>query len=229
MFSKLFSRRSAVVRARVEPEPSLALPPDVLELQARRATLSSPEHRINVYSAAECQSYTQALRSFDDGRILGLVALGNAGDSNPYCLVTRGVAAGMVLHYFHDDQPLVEFAGLPAFEGFLLDLRAGTDTPREPPVHPRQAELAAAIEELRRYEDEGASSFMLVYLPLLAGDHRRLLHALCEHESVHVRQALVEVIVRGRVTGSSDLLQILVADGDGQVRSAARRALGLSR
>ena len=234
MFGKLLSRWSGASRAQIAVEPPVDLPPEVLDLQSRRAELNSQEHLIQVYSAAECQSYTRALRTFDDGRLFGLVALGNANDSNPYCLITRGVAAGMVMHFFHDDQPMIEFDGLPAFERFLRDLRAGAARggaagERDVPVHPRQAELSAAIEHLRGYEDDGAASIMLVYLPMLAGDHRRLLHALCEHESVFVRQAVIEAIVRGRVTGSSDLLQILVVDVDALVRNAARRALGLSR
>jgi hypothetical protein len=234
MFGKLLSRWSGAPKAQTAVEPAIDLPPEVLDLQSRRAELSSQEHRVQVYSTAESQSYTRALRTFDDGRLFGLVALGNANDSNPYCLITRGVAAGMVMHFFHDDQPMIEFDGLPAFERFLRDLRSGvsqggTADERQIPVHPRQAELAAAIEDLRGYEDDGAASIMLVYLPMLAGDHWRLLHALCEHESVFVRQAVIELIARGRVTGSGDLLQILVADVDALVRNAARRALGLSR
>lgn len=229
MFGKLLSRWSGASKAQVAVEPAIDLPPEVLDLQSRRAELSSQAHRVQVYSAAESQSYTRALRTFDDGRLFGLVALGNANDSNPYCLITRGVAAGMVMHFFHDDQPMIEFDGLPAFERFLRDLRNGAPGERQVPVHPRQAELSAAIEDLRRYEDDGAASIMLVYLPMLAGDHWRLLHALCEHESVFVRQAVIELIARGRVTGSGDLLQILVADVDALVRNAARRALGVSR
>ena len=234
MFEKLFSRKSVAVQRSVGSDPPISLPPDVRELQSRCDELNSSEQQIHINTAAECISYTEALRSIGVGRRLGLIALDNANDSNPYCLITLGVAAGMVVHFFHDDEPMVEFDGLPAFERFLLDLRAGAakrwwETERDVPVHPRQAELAAAIEDVHSSEDEDIERCTVMYMAMLGGEHRRLLQALSIHSSMYVREAVAETIARGRVTGVADLLPTLAQDSKFQVRAAARRALGLPR
>jgi hypothetical protein len=136
----------------------------------------------------------------------------------------------MVLHVFHDDAPRLEFESLDAFVRHLQQLRASNcplwNGDPVAPVHPEQTSLAAVIDELGLAdEDETAIGCVLLYLPLLAGDHGQLLQGMSQHPDLYVREALADVIAMGRLSGSIDVLRVLAEDPEHQVRNAALRAL----
>ena len=213
-----------------EVAPTIVLPDDVRALLTRRDELNCVGLGIDLRSAESSVEYTEAL--WNDPLLcrLGFITLDEGNDSNPYGLLTRGVSAGMVLHVFHDDTPKVEFESLDAFVRHLQQLRASNKPlwSEDPviPVHREQACLAAVIEELGLAEDdETAIGCVLLYLPLLAGDHGRLLQKLSAHPDLYFREALAEVIAMGRLSGSVDVLRVLAEDPERQVRNAALRAL----
>ena len=205
------------------------LPSEVLAFLSRRSDLNSPELMINVLDVDTSAEMTSAMRSIGVGRHLGLVVLVDANDSNPYCYITGGVAAGMVVHFNHDPEPRIEFESLHSFEAFLLGLRSRGQELGEvevaSPSHPSQVALAVVLSELARAtEDVNAESLICLYLPLLRGEHAKVLEILATHESFFVREAVAEAIRSALLPESGAVLRALAADSHPQVRSAAVRA-----
>lgn len=205
------------------------LPAEVLRLLRLRDELNAPDLMINVLDEDACVRWSQDLQSTSVGRRLALYALDDANDSNPYCYIGAGVAAGMVVHFNHDPEPRIEFDSMAAFEAFLRSLRdngeeLGTIDVASP-AHPDQTALAAALRELMRDDDADDAEFLLcLYLPLLRGEHSTLLADLGVYDNFFVREALADVIGTGSLPGSDALLQALAADAHPQVRNAAQRA-----
>ena len=178
------------------PEPSL--PSDVVALLRRRDEINDADLRIHLLDEQRSLARLSDISIW--GR-LGLVTLDDAEDSNPYVLITRGVCAGMVAHFFHDPEPQVEFATLYGFEAFLLDLRRrrmpldGED--RFATAHPDQAALAGALRELACADDDDDASWLIcLYAPLLRRNPGGALNVLATHDDFGIREAAAAALAR---------------------------------
>lgn len=206
------------------------LPDEVLRFLSLRDELNTPHLSINVLDEQASAKRSSALQGISVCRRLRLFALDDAEDSNPYCYIGAGVAAGMVVHFNHDPEPRIEFETLDDFEHFLRQLRSSDqplndgDVDMPSPAHPNQIALAAVLSELSRGEDDDSEFLICLYLPLLRGEHRALLRELATHTSFFVREVLAEVIGTARLPGAQALLRALANDPDPQVRDAAHRA-----
>lgn len=172
---------------------------------------------------------TESMQAISVGKRLGLIVLDDANDSNPYCLITVGVAAGMVVHFNHDPEPKIEFESFQDFEGFIRELHERHQELGEvepaPPAHPNQVALAAVLAELGRAAEDPDSEFLIcLYLPLLRGNHSRLLQELNSNESFFVREAIADSIGAGHLQNAGEIARILASDSHPQVRDAALRA-----
>jgi hypothetical protein len=213
------------------PLSPITVPPEVREFLGRRLDLNAASLQINVLDEQGCAEYSAALRATSVGACLGLVALDNAEYSNPYCLITKGVASGMVIHFSHDPEPRIAFSSLSAFASFLADLgRKGSPlwlAEPQPVAHSNQNELSKAIEELLDHPDADASEDLFcLYLPLLRGDHANLLSRVAKVDSFFVREAVACSIGRTGLLNCMGVLGELAQDSHPQVRNAAQSALG---
>ncbi len=207
--------------------PERPLPTEVLSLLRRRDAINDAE--LGIHLLDEHQALARLDASSVWGR-LGLVTLDDAEDSNPYVLITRGICAGMVAHFFHDPEPQVEFVNLQEFEDFLHDLRRRrvplNREDRSPTVHPDQMALSGALIELAcADEDSDASWLICFYASLLRSDHRHVLKTLATHDDFFVREAAAEALGRIDTPEAPDLLKRLADDGHPQVASEARRSI----
>jgi hypothetical protein len=205
------------------------LPVEVSEFLAQREDLNDANLMINVLSEELSAEQTAALRQIPIANLLGLVVLDNANDSNPYCYISHGVAAGMVAHFNHDREPRIEFACLREFEAFLRKLRAtggelGESVPPSP-FHPDQTALSTELKRLCEEENQPDAEFLLcLYIPLLHGEHGSLLLQLSRHSDFFVREAIAEAIAGNALHNTAPALRVLVEDPHPQVRAAAKRA-----
>lgn len=209
-------------------------PSEVLQLLSRRGELNSTALGINLLAESASAEKTSVMHGISLVKRLGLVVLDDADDSNPYCFITGGVAAGMVVHFNHDPEPRIEFGTVLAFENFLRQLHAQEqslgDVEPTSPAHPDQVALAAVLRELARAtEDVDAESLICLYLPLLRGEHRPTLEALAAHPDFLVREALADAIGNAALPDSTEVLRALSTDPHSQVRQAALRASAVLR
>lgn len=230
MFGIFKKKREAAPPTQVRPTVrSAPLPEEVLTFLRKREDFNESMLRINVLDEQECTVATDQLQGISTAERLGLIVLDDANDSNPYCYITRGIAAGMVVHFNHDPEPTIEFASLSEFEHFLRGLKLehkelGEDL-LQAPAHPKQEALAQAILELALLEDDEDAEFLIcLYLPLLRGRHPNVLEEIATHPSFLVREALANACGGARLPGSEIILQKLMADAHIQVRNAAGRA-----
>ncbi len=207
--------------------PASSLPADVLALLQRRDDFN--DAKLSIHLLDEHRSLARIDTSGVWGR-LGLVTLDDAEDSNPYVLITRGVCAGMVAHFFHDPEPQVEFATLQAFEEFLHDLRRRrmplNEEGRSPVAHPDQAALAGALLELACADDDRDAGWLICfYAGLLRQDHLGLLEVLATHDDFLVRGAAANALGRVDTPDAPSLLKRLAADRYPQVAAEADRVV----
>jgi len=205
------------------------IPPEAVDFLREAARLNDSKLGIHVLDAAASSRQTEQMRGISVCDRLGLVVLDDANDSNPYCYITKGATAGIVVHFSHDPEPRIKFVSLEAFRAFLASLR---DTRQElwsveipSPAHPQQGLLAAHLGDLAAQALDDAAEFLIcLYLPLVRGDASSVLARFLASESFFVREAVAEVIGTARLSDSRDLLKELREDKHPQVRKAAERA-----
>lgn len=199
----------------------------LLEVEALRA----PELHINPLSPEEAAQQSDDMTETSIfGELLGLVVLDDAGDSNPYCYISRGPGAGMVLHHEHDGTIGIRFPDLASFgEELRSAVARGDDIHdlRHPPRlrHPDQAALRAELRARLTGGDDDAEPFARVFLPLLDPADVETLELATAADDFAIRESAAEVMARHPLPEHVALATRLALDGYAQVRTPARRAL----
>ena len=164
---------------------------------------------------------------------LGLIVLDDADDSNPYALIMRGPASGMVVHFSHDPEPALAF---PDLATFLNALSAAVRDDRNidhlerhrfSPL-PNQPALRSTLQGLLESDDEDAPLLVAILFPLLDPDERdtvRLAGSALLLSHAGGRRALRRGPSRGALPRDSPVR--LSEDSYTQVADPARRALQL--
>ena len=151
---------------------------------------------ISPLDVERCGTYSAQIRSFDPAfEALGLIALDDSNNSNPYRYITAGPATGMVLLVRHDDAPEIRYASLERFMDALA--RAKQDQRRFEfedfePVQPLadQEGLQAFLLSLADRDDELAEGLLGVLVPLLLPEASRIYERLSTHPSLWVRESV---------------------------------------
>jgi hypothetical protein len=179
---------------------------------------------------AAARATDELRRAYPLAKELGLVVLNDSGDSDVYCYVTRGPAAGAVLLVPHDDGLSFAFSSLTALDAALraaaaagtaiYELAPGTPAPAADQAGVREAVRAALADD---GEDE--ANFLGVYLPLLAPDDVETLRLAVESRDFLVREVAAGFMAAAPRAAQVPLLEALCRDTYGQVWRPARRAL----
>jgi len=208
-----------------------SIPSEVADFLSEAQHLNNEPLGINILTAEKSRAYSEALRQFTATAELGLVTLDDANDSNPYCYISNGPLAGMVLHYTHDDSPQIAFANLQAFRAALEGIRAQNvaiwDLPEATPkpTSPISGLAAAAVELLTHPDADHAEWLLCLYLPLLPLQTEELLEALSRHDSFFVREALALEIAKRPASNMLGAAERLANDPHPQVARPGERAL----
>jgi hypothetical protein len=211
-----------------QADPHRDAPPEVIDLLNDCASLSDEDLRINVLSVAKSRQYSAALQASAGGDLLGLVALIDANDSNPYCYISRGPAKGTVIHYTHDGDPAIHCADLSGFRRALQAARDGGLDIDELPRHPLPragSDFIDAIAELAALDDDSSGFLLCLFTPLLPPDHVSTLDVLSRNTSFFVREALACFIAAHPLPSHHEIAARLAADPHPQVARPGRHAL----
>jgi hypothetical protein len=194
-------------------------------------SLRTPELSINPLSPEQAaQRSAQLATTSLFGELLGLIVLDDAGDSNPYCYISRGLGVGMVLHHEHDGTVAIRFPDLASFgESLRNAVVLGHDIGelRGPPLppHPDQVALRAELRARLTGDDPDAELFARVFLPLLdPADLETLELAAAAHDFL-IRESAAEAMARHPLPVHLPLATRLAADSYPQVQTPARRVL----
>ena len=180
---------------------------------------------LDVGSAVFC---SEALADLDYGAALGLIALDDANDSNPYCYVTKGPCAGLVFHLRHDGDPCFVFSSLDTFKDALRGLIANrkciddiVPESRFPSVD--QGQLQAFLRSA--VKDEVVVEVICAYLPVLQEPLAELLANLADIDDFYLREALAEYIVARPQSEYLAVAEALAGDSHPQVARPGANAL----
>ncbi len=213
----------------------VTMPAEVLDFFERTQSLNDPDLGIHILDAQKSLTYSQAFKNFSPTAELELVALDDADDSNPHCYIGNGPAAGMVLHYRHDDAPEIRYSSLDVFRSVLEHLvETGTalweiaEETRKP-IDPIPG-LASTMRDLLTHCDADHAEWLLcLYLPHTPLEESGLADQLASHASYFVREALAGAIAEHAHPQLLDAAQKLSADKNPQVARPGKKALGAVR
>ena len=210
----------------------LELPKDVVEFLSAAASVRTPALRINPLSLQQCIAASTRFREIPVAAELGLVVLDDADDSNPYCLITRGPASGMVVHFSHDSEPTLAFPDLAAF---LHSLRAAVrdnrsidhlERHRFSPL-PDQPALRSTLHALLESDDDDAPLVLAILFPLLDPDERDIVLLAASNIDFLIREIAALFVEAHPAVHFCQMAQALSEDPYPQVAGPARRALQL--
>jgi hypothetical protein len=175
-------------------------PPDDLVALYSSVLPDAPRLGIKILELADAIKYSQAIQDHTLlGKPMGLIALDDANDSNPFCYITRGPARGCILHLYHDGDTAVEYPSLAAFLSALkvalkdevpIDDLPGKDL--RPKVD--QDTLCNHISRLVQADTDEAECELTVLTPLLDTARVDSVRSLSEHASFFVREAVARLI-----------------------------------
>jgi hypothetical protein len=210
------------------------LPADVRTFLRQADGLRDRRRRINPLTAHECVQQSMELRGIPLVAELGLIVLDDAGDSNPYCLIGKGPAAGMVVHFRHDDAPVISFGSLEAFLAALRTARQRqldiTRIPVERQLrHPNQDRLADYLTSLFERDDDEAPVLVGMHLPLLDPERVGVVRLAASHDDFFVRESAAEFVARHPSGENRRIAEALARDPYPQVADVARRVLAGGR
>lgn len=211
-------------------------PPDPKILESAEAFLRSvdelrrPDLRINPLTPEQSIDATGRMRGLTIGNELGLVVLDDANDSKPYCLITRGVASGMVVHFSHDPEPRIRFASLDAFADSLRTAVAnGLDIDELPhgpvPALADQDALARHLRSLVEREDDEAETLACLFVPLVDPARVDILDTVAGSDSFYIREATAEHIAAHPSVEHFEIAERLAKDSHSQVARPGKKAL----
>jgi hypothetical protein len=206
------------------------LPADVQVFLREAAELRDAKRRINPLTLDECEESTAAYQSIPIFAELGLIALDDASDSNPYCLITQGPAAGMIVHFCHDGDQEIRYPNLDAFlEALRAAGRRGLDIdqlPRETIAsHSDQPQLADYLRTLFARDDDDVPTLVAIHLPLLDPQSLDLIGQAARHDDFLIREVAARFIATHPAVAHRGLAEGLARDQYPQVANPARRAL----
>lgn len=210
----------------------IPIPDEVVAFLAEAQELNNADLGINILSAEQSRSYSEALHGFSATAELGLVALDDANDSNPYCYISNGPAAGMVLHYTHDGAPQIKFESLAAFRAALAELPGNGTTMWDLPFEEFEpvglvSALGSEAAALLSHPDSDHAEFLLcLYMPHTPLEDAELVKALAGHVSFFVREAVAVAIAERPTPELLAVAERLAEDEHPQVARPGKKALG---
>ena len=158
--------------------------------------------------------------------------LDDADDLNPYCLITRGPASGMVVHFAHDSERTLAFPDLAAF---LHSLRAAVrdnrnidhlERHRISPL-PDQPALRSTLHALLESDDDDAPIVVEILFPLLDPDERDTVLLAASHIDFLIREVAALFVEAHPAGHFRQVARHSRKDPIPQVAGPARRALRL--
>jgi hypothetical protein len=213
-----------------ESDPFGDAPEEVYSFFQEAVRLRDPELQIYPLTADESRVYSSAIQQSDVGAALGLIALDDANDSNPYCLISRGVARGMVVHFSHDPEPEIRFPDLASFRASLnvaRDQHLSIDQVPFEPLRPHtdQQRLIDALAGLNRESSDTAEFLLCLYIPLIAPEQIPILEQLATSSSFFVRESVARYIEIHPRSEHGIIAAKLAKDNHPQVSQVGKQAL----
>lgn len=185
-----------------------------------------PDTNINCLPLQQALEYTQAIHKVSlYAEPMGLFALDDAEDSNPYCYMSRGPCAGAVMHLIHDDTSTIDFRTLESFVTAIRSLPPSAWIDELKPERPLLFDTAAEIERLMVDFASDFDVFALVYLPVTRELSESLKERLASHDDFFVREAFAGWLLSFGTLADEELTSRLAADRVDQVARPAKKAL----
>lgn len=206
-------------------------PPQDLTLFYASPPLVAPELGINVLTLEDAIVYTRAIRDNSYlGSPMGLFALDDANDSNPFCYITSGPAKGCILHLSHDDDARIAYSSLEEFVAALKTAIAEeTFVDDLPDKNPRPAldqdQLCDRISELTTTDTDEATAELVFLTSLLDVARTETVRTLSAHADFYVREAVATLISQYPNVKLLEVADALASDPHPQVARPGKAAL----
>ncbi len=200
-------------------------PADLVLFYREAVRPNYPKSRIRCLPFHEAKDYTEKMRGIPVVDRLGLWTLDDANDSNPFCYITQGPCAGMIIHFSHDPEPEIAFPSLPRLVAAMNSTGAQGLDIDEMAKETISISLDSEIRNLAKEDSEEAVFLLTTYLPICLPLEIETKSVLVAHDDFFVREALATYIARTAFDQDLPVADRLAADQHPQVARRAKIAV----
>ena len=190
-----------------------------------------PDLAINILRFPSAIEYTAGIhRSAILGPPLGLIALEDGNNSNPFCYITKGPVRGSILHLCHDDDAVIAYSS-------LHDFLAVIDSAIVNRVWINDVKFDEALDGLDRAgvadylmdlgDDDEAVAEICTLLPLVPTNELQLIEKLSRYVDFFVREATANAVIASPHPALSAIAKRLASDAHPQVARQGQLAVSV--
>jgi hypothetical protein len=188
-----------------------------------------PELAINILRIRSAVEYTGGIHRFAIlGPRLGLVALDDGNNSNPFCYITKGPVRGCVMQLRHDDDAVIAFSSLRGFMAVVdaaIVNRVHIDDITFDEAH-SGLDRAGVVDHLMGLgDDDEAVVEICALMPLISTNELELIEKLSYHVDFFVREAIANAIIARPNPALSRVAERLASDPHPQVSRPGQLAM----
>jgi hypothetical protein len=190
---------------------------------------TNPELGIHLLDLQTSITYSQGIfRVAELGKRLEIVALNDANDSNPYCYITKGPLTGTILHFLHDDDPVIAYGSLGEFVKAISDsithgVHIDDMSYGNVQVNLDRNRLVEHVKELLRTRESDIELWL--YIPLLSTSETDLIKELAQNENFFTRESVAGLLEKNPNPLLLETVRLLASDPHPQVARIGKKAL----
>ncbi len=200
-------------------------PLDLTDLYYSKSLPDYPDSRIHCLSINEALQYTKSLWRISVVQRMGLWALTDANDSNPFCYIGTGPCCGGIIRFSHDPEPEIYFQNL---SNFIEIMRMIGESDHDIDESPKDKDLAFNVQseltELVIEESDDSVFLTCTYLPVSTMLNSEIKTKLSIHEDFFVREELAKYLIRLPEVDDLEIAERLANDSHPQVQRPGKQA-----
>lgn len=200
-------------------------PADLLEFYENKKQLSCPELGIDILnsqSAIEVNDDDLGIPVFER---LGLWQLNKTNTSNPFCYISKGVCAGMVMQYYHDEGSFIAFSSLNEFYKAIEEaIKTDIYIDYIEPVSPIKNKATEEIENLCDEDLDEAVFLIALYLTVCDEIPQRTKSKLVAHPDFFVKEEFALWLLKHPKAEDLAMAEQLSKDEINQVAELGKKA-----
>lgn len=180
---------------------------------------------VNFLQFEEAKAFSQQIQSYSLIGKLGLWALDDANDSNPFCYISGGPCAGAILHVFHDDKSVIAYSSMASYLKAMQEVGESDMFLYEVEPEPNLSfNCDSEIADLCNEGSDDATFLISIYLPVCADLSLETKNILVAHDDFFVREEIAQYLCLHPQAADLQFAQRLAADRLSQVATHGKLA-----
>jgi len=201
-------------------------PEDLVDFYNNRLQNKYSNSEFNILRLEKALEYSGNLKGIPIVDRLGLWAINDENDSNPFCYITKGPCSGAVIYFSHDPEPEIKFSSLDSFlKGLEHMEKSGLEIDEIETEQNLNFPLSHTINDLCKEDSEEAQFLLCTYMPVCNDLSTETKEKLLNHEDFFVREAFANWIIKNSLAENLPYAKRLANDIHPQVERPGKTAM----